>query len=70
MHTAPQTSHAKLVPVEPLAAFDDIAMDGDAGYDPATALLEYLSSTSPWRMPPAGHRSGRLVSLIVDRDAS
>jgi hypothetical protein len=57
-------------PVEPIDVLDAMALDDDAWDDPATALLAYLSSTSPGRMPPPARRSGRLVSLIVERDGS
>ena len=45
------------------ADFEDIDVD-----DPATTLLEFLSSAAKPSAAPARRPSGRLVSLIVERD--
>jgi hypothetical protein len=50
------------------AAFEATHADLDDDDDPATTLLEYLSSAVEDAAPPP-RRSGRLVSLIVERDA-
>lgn len=49
------------------ARFDGAHADFEDDDDPATVLLEYLSSPGDERMPPVRPRSGGLVSLIVDR---
>jgi len=46
------------------ADFEDIDVDDD----PATTLLEFLSSAAKSPAAPARRPSGRLVSLIVERD--
>lgn len=51
------------------AAFEAVNEDLDEDDDPATTLLEYLSSAGKDAVAPPTRRSGRLVSLIVERDA-
>lgn len=50
------------------AAFDAVEEDLSADDDPATTLLEYLAFAKEPPGAPLGRTSGRLVSLIVERD--
>ena len=50
------------------AAFAADLECSDVDDDPATTLLEFLSSAAKPPASPARRPSGRLVSLIVDRD--
>lgn len=51
------------------AAFEAAHEDPDDDEDPATTLLEYLSSAGKDADVPPPRRCGRLTSLIVERDA-
>jgi hypothetical protein len=50
------------------AAFDAVDEEIDLDDDPAGSLLEYLACAKEQPAPPARRRSGRLVSLIIERD--
>jgi len=50
------------------AAFAADLEEIDVDDDPATTLLEFLSSAAKPSASPARRPSGRLVSLIVGRD--
>jgi hypothetical protein len=47
------------------AAFDAATVEAEVEDDPATTLLEYLSSAEPENVSSPRKRSGGLVSLLV-----